>query len=104
MKWFWLAWFAVFLAGEAYGLAYGGTLSQVWRDLRDQLPAWLALTMSVATFGTVTWLFIHWAFSYWDRTGLDLVEKAFITVGAVVGALSFVGSRKQNNQKEDGSA
>ena len=100
MRWFWLAWFAVFLAGEAFGLAYGGTLSQVWRELRDQLPSWAGLLLSVGTFGAVTWLFIHWAFSYWDRPGLDFVEKGFIAAGALVGLVSFAGSRRKKEDTE----
>ena len=99
MRTFWALWFLAFVAGEAWGLLYGGTLSQNWRELRDTLPDPAALALSVSTFGAVTWLFIHWAFSYWDRPGLDLVEKAFIAVGALLGAVSFAGSRR--NKEED---
>lgn len=100
MRIFWLGLVAVGLVAEAFALITNrDTLSSTWFWLRDLLPVPVALLLSAALGALFLWLLsVHWLFAGVDRPGFDLVERAFVTIGAGIGLVGGFLSYKRRKQ------
>lgn len=102
MSWskaYWLfLFFILFLPYELYTAitGRGDTFSETFWWLRDSLPYWMGVLLSMSVGAVLVWLLsVHWLFSGLDRPGLDIFEKVALFVGLVLGAIGAVISRKR---------
>lgn len=101
---FWLAWFGVFLAAEAYALASPTfpTLSETWRHLVVSLPGPWGLAVAACTGAALLWLLgPHWAWATVDRPGLDRLEVLAIVAGALWAVLGARQMRRRPTPPDD---